>query len=141
MPLLTDEELEAFPEPEAKDVLPNYVARYWDLVALAGKRPVRVIGAEGVLRDRPGFEVDFLTQASATTGMHSHDRASVLMPVRGHWRLFWDGGEEILAPGDTALVPAGLAHGAVPSMSGEAAMYHVVATGDPAGATWAPKAA
>ena len=141
MPLLTDEELKAFPEPEASEVLPNYVARYWDLVALAGRRPVKVIGEDGVLRDKPGFEVDFLTHASATTGMHSHDRACVLMPVRGHWRLFWEGGEEILAPGDTALVPAGLAHGAVPSMSGEAAMYHVVATGDPAGATWAPKAA
>jgi hypothetical protein len=37
--------------------------------------------------------------------MHTHDRASVLMPVRGHWRLFWDGGEEWLAPGDTAMVP------------------------------------
>jgi mannose-6-phosphate isomerase-like protein (cupin superfamily) len=136
MPLLTEEELKAFPEVEAADVVPHHVARYWDLVALAGKRPAKVIGAEGVLRDRPGFEVDFLTRASASDGMHSHDRASVLMPVRGHWRLSWDGGEEWLAPGDTALVPAGLAHGATPSMSGEAALYHVIATDDPAGPTW-----
>ncbi len=28
------------------------------------------------------------------------------MPVRGHWRLFWEGGETFLAPGDTAMVPA-----------------------------------
>ncbi len=37
MPLLTDEELKAFPEPTALDVVPGYVARYWDLMALAGK--------------------------------------------------------------------------------------------------------
>jgi mannose-6-phosphate isomerase-like protein (cupin superfamily) len=73
-----------------------------------------VIGREGVLRDRPGFEVDFVTRASASEETHVHDRASVLMPVRGHWRLFWDGGESWLAPGDTAMVPAGLRHGAYP---------------------------
>ena len=56
--------------------------------------------------------------------------------MRGHWRLFWEGGESVLAPGDTASVPAGLQHGAVPSMEGEAALYHVVATDDPAGPTW-----
>jgi quercetin dioxygenase-like cupin family protein len=136
MPLLTEEELKTFPEVDAADVIPNHVARYWDLMALAGKRPAKVIGAEGVLRDRPGFEVDFVTRASASEDMHVHDRASVLMPVRGHWRLFWEGGEEWLAPGDTAMVPGGIRHGAYPSMSGEAALYHVVGTDDPAGPTW-----
>jgi hypothetical protein len=65
MPVLTDEDLKAFPEPTTQDVIPGYVARYWDLVALADKRPVQVIGADGVLRDRPGFEVEFVTRASA----------------------------------------------------------------------------
>jgi quercetin dioxygenase-like cupin family protein len=138
MPLLTDAELATFPEVPAADVIPNHVARYWDLVALAGKAPVQVIGAQGVLRDRPGFEVGFLTRASATEAFHSHDRPSVLMPVRGHWRLVWDGGDSVLNPGDTALVPAHLPHAAVPSMSGEAALYHVIATDDPAGPTWRP---
>ena len=59
------------------------------------------------------------------------------MPVSGHWRLSWPGGEATLAPGDTALVPADLDHTATPSMSGEASLYHVVGTDDPAGATWA----
>jgi quercetin dioxygenase-like cupin family protein len=138
MPLLTDAELATFPEVPAADVIPNHVARYWDLVALAGKAPVQVIGAQGVLRDRPGFEVGFLIRASATEAFHSHDRPSVLMPVRGHWRLVWDGGDSVLNPGDTALVPAHLPHAAVPSMSGEAALYHVIATDDPAGPTWRP---
>ena len=46
MPLLTDEELKAFPEPTTLDVVPDYVARYWDLMALAGQAPAKVIGAE-----------------------------------------------------------------------------------------------
>jgi quercetin dioxygenase-like cupin family protein len=136
MPLLTEAELAAYPEPTTAEVVPNHVARYWDLVALADRWPAKVIGADGVLRDRPGFEVDFITRASATEDRHSHDRPSVLMPVRGHWRVAWEGGETVLAPGDTMSVPEGLAHSAVPSMTGEAALYHVVATDDPAGPTW-----
>ncbi len=137
MPVLTEAELAAIPEPAPAQVIGGYVRRYHDLVALAGSgRPVKVIGATGVIRDRPGFEVDLFTRASATADMHSHDRPSVLMPVRGHWRLFWDGDDTVLAPGDTALVPAGVPHGTVPSMSGEAALYHVLGTDDPAGPTW-----
>jgi hypothetical protein len=34
------------------------------------------------------------------------------------------------------MVPGGLRHGAYPSMSGEAALYHVLGTDDPAGPTW-----
>jgi quercetin dioxygenase-like cupin family protein len=136
MPLLTEAELAAFPEVGARDVVPNHVARYWDLVALAREAPVQAIGQHGVLRDRPGFEVSFVTRSSATDVPHSHDRPSVLMPVRGHWRLSWSGGESVLNPGDTALVPAHLPHSAVPSMSGEAGLYHVQATDDPAGPTW-----
>ncbi len=140
MPVLTDDELTAFPEPAAADVVPGHVARYWDLVALAGKHPVTVIGEAGVLRDRPGFEVAFVTAASASAEPHSHDRPSVLMPVRGHWRVTWEGGAATLAPGDTMSVPEGLPHAAVPSMTGEAALYHVVATGEAAGPTWHPDA-
>ena len=136
MPLLTEAELADYPEPSAAEVVPNYVARYWDLAALADPEPVTVIGAHGVLRDRPGFEVDFMTRASATETPRSHARPSVLMPVRGHWRVTWPGGETVLAPGDTMSVPEGLAHAAVPSMTGEAALYRVVGTDDPAGPTW-----
>jgi quercetin dioxygenase-like cupin family protein len=136
MPLLTDAELEAFPEPSPMEVVGGYVRRYHDMVALAARRPVAVIGERGLVRDRPGFEVALVTRASATETPHRHDRASVLMPVRGHWRLSWDGGEETLAPGDTALVPADLDHAAWPAMSGEAALYHVVGTDDAPGPTW-----
>ena len=135
MPLMSEAELARRAEPTTAQVLPNHVARYWDLVALADRAPVKVIGAEGVLRDRPGFEVDLVTRGSATAERHVHDRPSVLMPVTGHWRVEWEGGSATLAPGDTMSVPEGLAHAALPAMSGEAALYHVIATDDPAGPT------
>ncbi|GAA5070298.1 cupin domain-containing protein [Roseibacterium beibuensis] len=142
MPVLSDEDLKAFPEPTTREVIPGYVARYLDLVAMADRKPVLVIGENGILRDKPGFEVGLLTRASSTKDMHRHDRPSVLMPVKGHWRVVWDGtdlypaGEATLAPGDTMSVPEDLDHTAYPAMTGEAALYHIVGTGDPAGLTW-----
>jgi quercetin dioxygenase-like cupin family protein len=136
MPVMTDAELAKLPELTTAQVVPNYVARYWDLMALADRTPAKVIGAHGKLRDKPGFEVDFVTRDSATDKMHSHKYPSVLMPMRGHWRVTWDGGTATLAPGDTMSVPEDLPHSAVPSMTGEASLYHVVATSDPAGPTW-----
>jgi len=136
MPVMSDVELAKRPELTTTQVLPNHVARYWDLYALADKNPVTVIGEHGVLRDKPGFEVSFMTRGSASTAMHKHDRPSVLMPMRGHWKVSWDGGTAVLNPGDTMSVPENLAHNAVPSMSGEASLYHIVATNDPAGLSW-----
>jgi len=136
MPLMSDAELAKRPEPTTAEVLPNHVARYWDMVALADRKPCKVIGETGLLKDKPGFEVNFITRASATDRRHSHDRPSVLMPVKGHWRVDWDGGSATLAPGDTMSVPRDLSHAAMPSMTGEAALYHVIATDDPAGPSW-----
>lgn len=135
MPLLTDEELKAFPEPTALDVVPGYVARYWDLMALAGKEPAKVIGADAILKDRPGFEVELLTRGSIPEDAYTTDRHEVLMVMRGHWRLGWDGGEAILAPGDTCAVPPGLSRTLAPSMTGEASLYRVRNTDDKAGPT------
>ncbi|MBC7477954.1 MAG: cupin domain-containing protein, partial [Pseudorhodobacter sp.] len=53
MPLLTEEELQAFPEPTTADVVPHCVARYQDLMALSDHQPAKVIGANAKLRDRP----------------------------------------------------------------------------------------
>ncbi|TNF17952.1 MAG: cupin domain-containing protein [Rhodobacteraceae bacterium] len=136
MPLLTREEVAQVDCPTAREVLGGYVRRYLDMVALANEGGVKVIGETGIIRDKPGFEVDFLTRANASEAKHAHDKPSVLMPVKGHWRVDWDGGSATLAPGDTMSVPENLAHSAVPSMTGEAAMYHVIATGEPAGRTW-----
>ncbi len=136
MPVLDADALVSIPEPSSMQVVGGYVRRYWDLVALSDKAPTKVIGETGVIRDKPGFEVDFLTRASSSDADTRLAHAAVLMPVRGHWRLSCDGTEHILAPGDTALVPAGYAHAIEPSMSGEAALYRIVGTDDPAGLTW-----
>ena len=137
MPLLSADQLKDYPEPTTSDVVPHFVARYWDMVALADRKAVTVIGENGIIRDRPGFEVALVTRGSASEAMHEHDRPSVLMPVKGHWLVRWNGDEggTVMAPGDTMVVPADLRHSAVPSMTGEAALYHVIATDDPAGPT------
>lgn len=136
MPVMTDAELAKRPEPTTREVLPNHVARYLDLMALADRKPVDVIGEHGLLRDKPGFEVDFITRGSATEAKASVKVPTVLMPMRGHWRVTWADGAATLAPGDTMSVPAGIAYSAVPSMTGEASLYRVVSTADPAGPTW-----
>lgn len=135
MPLLTEEALRAFPEPTTAQVIPEFVARYWDLMALSDRQPARVIAADGVLRDRPGFEVEFLSRGSIPDAPYATGRHEVLMPVRGHWRLSWEGGSAVLNPGDTAAVPPGLSRRLAPSMTGEASLYRVRNTDDPAGLT------
>lgn len=137
MPLLTKDELAKVNTPSPMQVVGGYVRRYHDMVALAQSgTPCAVIGEKGIIRDKPGFEVAFMTRNSASEEMHSHDKPSVLMPVKGHWRVTWDGGSATLAPGDTMSMPENMMHKAVPSMTGEAALYHVVATDDSAGQTW-----
>lgn len=136
MPVLTDEQLKDIPEVPIEAVIPGYVARYWDLMALAGNTPAKVIGEHALLKDKPGFEVEFLTRGSESPALKARDQATVLMPMRGHWHLRWDGGETILNPGDTALLHPGEAYGVEPSMTGEASLYRVIATDDPAGLTW-----
>ena len=136
MPLLTEDELAAFPEVPVEEVVPAYVARYQDLTALAAKRPATVIGSNGALiHDRPGFEIDFLGRNSVATEPYATSRHEVLLVHRGHWRLAFDGGEAALAPGDTCAVPPGLARRLEPAMSGEAALFRVRNTDDPAGPT------
>ena len=138
MPLLTEEELAAFPEPSAAEVVPRHVARYWDMMAMAGRQPAAVIGEDAMLPDKPGFEVEFLTRGSIPEDRYSSDRHEILMVMRGHWRLGWDGGQATLAPGDTCAVPPGLARTLAPSMTGEASLFRVRNTNDPAGPTWNP---
>ncbi|MFO1145013.1 MAG: cupin, partial [Amaricoccus sp.] len=97
--------------------------------------PAKVIGADAILKDRPGFEVELLTRGSIPETPYATDRHEILMVMRGHWRLSWDGGDAILAPGDTCAVPPGLTRTLAPSMTGEASLYRVRNTDDKAGPT------
>lgn len=136
MPVLTDEELKAYPEPTTREVVPGYVARYLDLMALSDREPVLVLGENGLLRDKPGFEIEFLSTTSDCSGAGQPDRYEILMPVRGYWKLTANGQTTILNPGDTAMIPPGHGHQIAPAVSGEASLYRVTSTDDPAGSTW-----
>jgi len=135
MPLLSEAELESFPELPPSKLVCGHVARYWDLMALAANEPVKVIGADAVLRDRPGFEIELLNGKSKSNGQTQSHRHQILMVMRGHWQLSWDNGKTSLAPGDTCAIPPNLAHTLAPAMSGEASLYRISNTDDPAGPT------
>ena len=135
MPLLSERELEAYPEPPVAEIVPAFVARYRDMMALAAREPARAIGAGGLIEDRPGFEVELLTRGSIGEDARAGPRLEVLIVMRGHWRLGWDGGEAILAPGDTCALGPGLAHALAPAMTGEASLFRIRGTDDPAGPT------
>lgn len=133
---LSEEECAKIPVIGPEGVVRDYVARYWDLMALAARQPAKVIGPDALLKDRPGFEVDFITRGSIPADSYVTDQHEILMPMRGHWRFTWDGGSTVLNPGDTCAVPPGLRHALEPSMTGEVSMYRVRNTDDPAGTTW-----
>ncbi|MDJ1009729.1 MAG: cupin domain-containing protein [Paracoccaceae bacterium] len=135
MATLTDDELGAYPELATCQVVPRWVARYWDMMALAAHAPCKVIGETALIRDRPGFEVELLTRGSIPPDPVTTMAHEVLMVLRGHWSVSVDGATATLAPGDTLAVPPGTAVGLEPAMSGEASLYRVRATDDPAGPT------
>lgn len=135
MPILNAADLAKYPEMGPEDVVPRFVARYWDMVSLSDDQPAKVIGPDAILKDRPGFDVDFVTRDSLDTEQHFVDQHEILMPVRGHWTVCWDGGQKTLAPGDTCALPPGLSHSLAPAMTGEAALYRVRSNNDPAGPT------
>ena len=139
MPPLTNEELINYPELTTEDVVPNHVARYLDLTALAFDRPAKVIGEFGKLKDKPGFEVDFVTRNSAKSVAKISDKQVVLMPVKGHWKVSWSHESLTINPGDTLSIPKNLEHTIEPSMTGESALYRIEETNDPAGPTWKGK--
>ncbi|MEO1018389.1 MAG: cupin [Pseudomonadota bacterium] len=141
MSLLKTAELEGFPETPAQDVVPFYVKRFWDMKALSRQEPVRVIGTgdDGttpMIKDRTGFEVDFLQAGQVQEGRtYTSNRHEVIMVHRGHWQLDWPEGAVTLAPGDTCAVPPGLSRSIRTTMSGETAAFLVRNTIDPAGPT------
>jgi len=136
VPLLTEEELKSFPEIPSEEVVRDYVARYSVLTELAESSTVKVIGEDALLKDRPGFEVEFLTGDSSSKNMYSTSRHEVLMVMKGRWNLGWNGGSTTLGPGDTCSIPPGLEHQFFPANSQKSSLFLVTNTDDPAGLTW-----
>lgn len=135
MPLMTEAELAELADPASSDMVPRFVGRYWDMMALADKQPADVLSATGLIKDRPGFVVDFISRGSIEDTPYQTMRHEILMVMRGHWQLEWNGGKAVLASGDVCAVPPELAHSLKPAMTGEASLFRVTNTDDPAGGT------
>ncbi len=133
MPVLSEAALQDYPELPVEAVVPRFVARYQDMVALSAKKPARVLGQDGLISDRPGFEIDLCGASGAEPA--TNDDWEVLMIHRGHWRLTQGQDEAILAPGDTCAIAPGTTRSLTPSMSGEATLFRIRPTTDPAGPT------
>ena len=135
-PIMTPAELADISEMSVAAIVPDYVGRYLDLLALARDQPCQVIGETALIKDRPGFDVEFLSRTSIDNQYYAHQQYQVLMVMKGHWQVLWEGGEVILNPGDTCLIPPTLAYSLSPCASGEASVYRVTKTADVAGLTW-----
>ncbi|RXJ69966.1 cupin [Veronia nyctiphanis] len=136
MPVPDRSLLDSLPKPDSKAVVTHYVSRYSDLLAMSDHQPVTVIGEDGLLRDKPGFEVDFFSRQSAQNSEFDATKDVVLMGMRGYWNINWGEDSLVLNPGDTLWLPEGTHYTVEPAMSGEASLYRVTRTNDPAGLTW-----
>lgn len=135
MPVLTEAELAQIPEVPTDQIVPRYVGRYWDMMALAKSKPCRVIGEDALIKDRPGFSVELLSSGYGSA-LEASQRDQVLMVMRGHWRLTWGTHSEILNPGDTCWLPPGIEYQLDVTLSTEASLFRVTRTDDSAGLTW-----
>lgn len=135
MRVLDEDEMALFPKVTTAMFVPRFVARYLDMMALADRQPVTVIGEDGMLIDRPGFKLEFMSAGSVDGTAYSTERHEILMVMRGHWQVAWDGGQTVLAPGDVFAVPPGIERSLQATMSGEASLFKVSDTDDNAGPT------
>ncbi len=131
---LKDEELQNFPEYSTSEVVPYYVARYLDLYSLSFETPCKVIGEKGKIYDKPGFEVEFISDKSKKDyGIYTKD--VVFMPVYGYWRIKSEIFDIILNPGDTFSLPKNNEYILEPTKPGIASIYKVIPTDDEPGST------
>ena len=134
MKSLKDEELKNFPEYSTSEVVPYYVARYLDLYSLSFETPCKVIGEKGKIYDKPGFEVEFISDKSKKNfGIYTKD--VVFMPVYGYWRIKSEIFDIILNPGDTFSLPKNNEYILEPIKPGIASIYKVIPTDDKPGST------
>ena len=131
---LKDDELKNFPEYTTSEVVPYYVARYLDLYSLSSETSCKVIGKKGKIYDKPGFEVEFISDKSKKDyGIYTKD--VVFMPVYGYWRIKSEMFDIILNPGDTFSLPKNNKYTLEPTKPGIASIYKVIPTDDNPGST------
>jgi mannose-6-phosphate isomerase-like protein (cupin superfamily) len=114
----------------------NFFVSASDLSDHSKDTPLKVIGANGLLKDKPGFEVDFISNETFVDEMHSPSQYEVNMVMRGEWTLEWDGNSTRISAGDTCLIRPDLSYKMTPIGLDEASLFKVTKTNDPAGSTW-----
>ena len=135
METLTEEELKEFPEYSTSEVVPYYVARYLDLHSLSHDKPCTVIGENGKIFDKPGFEVEFISERSFKKDIGIYNKDIVLMPVEGYWRIKSEICDLILNPGDTFSLPKNNKYSLEPTKPGMSTIYKIIPTDDMPGST------
>ena len=135
MKTLTEEELKEFPEYSTSEVVPYYVARYLDLHSLSHDKPCNVIGENGKIFDKPGFEVEFISERSFKKDVGIYNKDIVLMPVEGYWRIKSEICDLILNPGDTFSLPKNNKYSLEPTKPGMSTIYKIIPTDDMPGST------
>ena len=131
---LKDDELKNFPEYTTSEVVPYYVARYLDLYSLSSETSCKVIGEKGKIYDKPGFEVEFISDKSKNNN-RIYTKDVVFMPVDGYWRIKSEMFDIILNPGDTFSLPKNNKYTLEPTKPGIASIYKVIPTDDNPGST------
>ena len=132
---LKDDELKNFPEYTTSEVVPYYVARYLDLHSLSHDKPCTVIGENGKIFDKPGFEVEFISERSFKKDVGIYNKDIVLMPVEGYWRIKSEICDLILNPGDTFSLPKNNKYSLEPTKPGMSTIYKIIPTDDMPGST------
>ena len=88
------------------------------------------------MKDKPGFEIEFISSKSLGQELYSINYFEVLMPMKGDWNLIWESGEAVLKPGDTCLLKPNFEHSLIAVDSSESSLYRITNTDDLAGPTW-----
>ena len=101
MAVMDDDTLALMAEPATSDVVPRWVARYLDLLALSKDSAVEVIGEHGLIFDRPGFTAEFLSHHTLSDERLTSGAPYLLpllfRPFHGFFFLF-SGEQYILGP-------------------------------------------
>ena len=106
-----------------------------EMPTLSKQNFVSVIGENGVIYDKPGFEVNFISEKCANKIKNVSDRDTVLIPVEGCWNIESEIFNLTLNPGDTFSVPKNTQFNLKTTKPYMSSMYQVIPTDDPAGAT------
>ncbi len=120
MSVMTDENLALMAEPSVNEVVPRWVARYLTCWHFRGISRYRSFGEEGLIFDKPGFEIDFLNSSVSwsrqrTPPLHCADAGKGILAVVPEWS------DSHIGPGDTAFLQPDTGYELAPAMSGEAA--------------------